>query len=284
MTRYTSVGYKRTYLEAGFEETEPIPGQSIAPTASQKAPESETSTAPQKRRKNSQHSTDGAPLGKAGSQRARNYTLASASESRREKRIAERLSSVTCFACREKGHEAKNCPSDIPAAPSGVRNKDGQGGKSICYRCGSDRHTLSKCKKPQLEDNALPFAHCFVCSQTGHLASACAQNASKGIYPNGGSCRLCGETTHLAKDCGKRRIDNSQTLLVGVGQGAGADEDDYHIMKRQTTGLEKKPHRQKPRDTVKSLAGGAVIMKTSSDVSHSRPPVGQTPKVKVVAF
>ena len=80
-------------------------------------------------------------------------------------------------------------------------------------RCGSTRHTLSRCKKPADTENPMPFASCFVCSGKGHLASACPQNKAKGVYPNGGCCKICGDTSHLAKDCGLRR-QGAQSVLI----------------------------------------------------------------------
>lgn len=153
------------------------------------------------------------------------------SEMRRQKRIQGRLADTTCFACREKGHAAKDCPkvkSEAGSNATGTKAKT-KGVVGICYRyvypcphynilmcvpnwklwdihrCGSTRHTLSKCKKAVDESNPLPFASCFVCNGNGHLASSCPQNAEKGIYPNGGCCKLCGEKTHLAKDCELRK-------------------------------------------------------------------------------
>ncbi|KIM69671.1 hypothetical protein SCLCIDRAFT_1208169 [Scleroderma citrinum Foug A] len=141
--------------------------------------------------------------------------------------------------CRDKGHTAKECPK----ASAGTGN--GGGGNTtvgICYRCGSKRHTLSRCKKPEDPLNPLPFASCFVCSKKGHLASACPKNADKGVYPNGGCCKLCGEKTHLAKDCALRKHDQSGTAartVFGTGKEAGADEDDFHVFKRKNREVSK---------------------------------------------
>ena len=128
-------------------------------------------------------------------------------------------------------------------------------------RCGSTKHNLSRCKKPANPTTPLPFASCFVCSGKGHLASSCSQNRGKGIYPNGGSCKLCGLTSHLAKDCELRSqgslgrsvsarcltscmlytdsTSKSAMLLGSVHGEGGADEDDFHILKRRRDAVQK---------------------------------------------
>lgn len=87
-----------------------------------------------------------------------------------------------------------------------------------CYRCGSKKHSLSRCKKPSNPADPFPYASCFVCNGKGHLASACPQNKSKGVYPNGGSCKLCGDTSHLAKNCGIREKGTGTTFPRLIGQ------------------------------------------------------------------
>ncbi|KAI6033238.1 hypothetical protein F5J12DRAFT_203900 [Pisolithus orientalis] len=154
------------------------------------------------------------------------------SEHRRLKRVAQRQENTICFICREKGHAAKDCTKAVVDA----QDKGGKKVVGICYRCGSTRHTLSRCKKPEDPLNPLPFASCFVCSLKGHLASSCPKNTDKGIYPNGGCCKLCGQKTHLAKDCELRKRDQSGTAvskIFGIGKEAGADEDDFHVFKRK---------------------------------------------------
>src|SRR4051812_5271147 len=123
------------------------------------------------------------------------FAVLSATEARRLKRIKEKLTDTTCFACREKGHAAKDCPTGVKTG----EDADEGGGQStavgICYRfacstlsspcaqgltllfrCGSKKHSLSRCRKPNNPADPYPFASCFVCKGKGHLASACPQN------------------------------------------------------------------------------------------------------------
>ena len=62
------------------------------------------------------------------------------SERRRLKRIQERNVNVICFACRAKGHAAKDCPSNNSALEgedeNGVDSKPtlGKNTVGLCYR------------------------------------------------------------------------------------------------------------------------------------------------------
>ena len=56
------------------------------------------------------------------------------SEARRRKRISQKQAVTTCFACREKGHAAKDCPT----AQKSTEDDDGEEKATnvvgICYR------------------------------------------------------------------------------------------------------------------------------------------------------
>ncbi|KAI6131591.1 hypothetical protein EDD16DRAFT_867817 [Pisolithus croceorrhizus] len=289
MTRVTNFGRKRTYVQAGFASGEPST-ESHGRSPTEIPTTSEGSSKKRRRTKKSANDFSGDKAhtgpqednGEGGkdkslsehripkrkstkNKRGRDASLLSSnnpmqrSENRRLKRIAKRQEDTVCFVCREKGHAAKDCTKTVGDA------RAGEGGKKvvgICYRCGSTRHTLSRCKKPEDPLNPLPFASCFVCFSKGHLASSCPKNAGKGIYPNGGCCKLCGEKTHLAKDCELRKRDRSGTAankIFGTGEEAGADEDDFHVFKRKNAEVSNDESGEgKPKKRVKVQAEAHV--------------------------
>ena len=66
------------------------------------------------------------------------YNLPHASEARRLKRESQREADTICFACRGKGHAARDCPEEVTSAEL---ETEGGGGKKvgktmvgICYR------------------------------------------------------------------------------------------------------------------------------------------------------
>ncbi|TCD70351.1 hypothetical protein EIP91_003703 [Steccherinum ochraceum] len=329
MTRFTNVGRKRTYVQAGFDHSDHDSQDSAAvangPT-SDHTPTAESSSAPQRssvekdapeeqekkkrrRRRKAQAAeqdvatatAEGAVSGAAAvsipntkktgwgrdpniAKRAKDADARKfASERRRVQRQQDRNADTTCFACREKGHAARDCPKALASeggTEGGKRPKQNRSVVGICYRCGSKRHNLSRCREPVDPANPLPFASCFVCSGSGHLAGSCPKNGDRGVYPNGGSCKLCGQTTHLAKDCDLRKQDVAVTkLFVGTGQEVGADEDDFHSFKRRTAEVNRE---EKGEDKMKRMQ--AVKQGAHSGVVKA---FGQAPSVKprkVVAF
>lgn len=302
MTRVTSLGLKRTYLQAGFDQAprEDLETQldkadlTVTTVAGQiqvsenhistgaegeppkkkkrirkKKPKTRTEIAAVKEgdgdvvvgddraQRNGEGKADSAPTNKAlkkkkwkEKEKEKKQRRLLSSEARRQKRTQQRFADTTCFACREKGHAAQDCPNVKTA--SGVDGAEmesgGRGIVGICYRCGSSRHTLSKCRKTIDQSDPLPFASCFVCNKKGHLASSCPQNVEKGIYPNGGCCKLCGDKTHLARDCALRKQDNVDALaVIGTGDQLGADEDDFHTFRRRKHEVEKSLAREESK-------------------------------------
>jgi zinc finger CCHC domain-containing protein 9 len=174
-------------------------------------------------------------------------------------------------------------------------------------RCGSKKHSLSKCPRPVPEDvdKRLPFASCFVCQGKGHLAGQCPENKAKGVYPNGGCCKVCGQTDHLARDCGLRQsgwssdlispnsadhatcIDvQKDRLLVGQGRDAGADEDDFHVVSRRKKEVDAEEGAEaKPKGKIKRLVGGKIIIRVEDEPPKPKPVAKPAaPEVKTVYF
>lgn len=57
---------------------------------------------------------------------------AAATEQRRIRRIDERNADTTCFACRQSGHTARDCPNAVSV-------EEGKSAVGICYRCATIR-------------------------------------------------------------------------------------------------------------------------------------------------
>lgn len=199
-------------------------------------------------------------------------------DARREERAEQRQSKLKCFACRGMGHSAKDCPNALDAQSISLKadasTSDspmiGRDAVGICFRCGSTEHTLSKCRKPALKHDELPYATCFICHSKGHLSSKCPNNAGRGVYPEGGSCKLCSSVDHLAKDCPLslrnegRSIKGDKDAKALVNQvivgstkeerAAGGDEDDFHNFARKRAQVDQEGKGEKPAKKVKSSA------------------------------
>ncbi|KAH7888922.1 hypothetical protein F5I97DRAFT_1803135 [Phlebopus sp. FC_14] len=301
MTRVTNFGRKRSYVQAGFATEASSASHEHAASDSQTTVHTSPSgqpepVPPKKRRKTKPKTGKGGEVPSNSTSVAKETTAedkgegpstlrkvkkkkqerkvkaaaaqgyARRTEQRRLKRTADRQANTTCFACREKGHAARDCPKATEGKEDGDASSKKNTNKVVgmCYRCGSTGHTLSRCKKSEDPHDPLPFASCFVCSGKGHLASSCPQNKEKGIYPDGGCCKLCGENTHLAKDCELRKRDQSGTAagaVFGTGKEAGADEDDFHTFKRrnaEVTKDEKKGLQRKKADLLAASTASTV--------------------------
>lgn len=202
-------------------------------------------------------------------------------DERREERAEQRQAKLKCFACRGLGHSAKDCPNALDAQSISLKTDSaavsdspmiGRDAVGICFRCGSTEHTLSKCRKPALKGDELPYATCFICHAKGHLSSKCPNNAGRGVYPEGGSCKLCSSVDHLAKDCplalrneNKRKDREAKALVnqVIVGStresGAGGDEDDFHSFARKRAQVDQEGKTDK-REAKRAKSSSAKVV------------------------
>ncbi|KAG8766795.1 hypothetical protein FRC12_006654 [Ceratobasidium sp. 428] len=266
MTRYTNTGRKRTYLEAGFGDDASVSN----PTHEHTYNNSETFKPGPAANKGK----DKAKLRRTKDEIERKHS----SETRRLRRVDARQSGTVCFACREKGHAAKDCPKSSILGDDGLPRET----VGVCYRCGSEKHSLSRCKRPENPKNPLPYASCFVCSQRGHLASSCPKNAGRGIYPNGGCCKLCQQTDHLAKNCPLRKPELSQDVYFSGEHTGGADEDDFHSLKRRRAIVDQEEKSEQSRiRTARKETSATSNPSQINGVPVKRP---ASAKPKVVAF
>ncbi|BEI81294.1 hypothetical protein CcaverHIS002_0204540 [Cutaneotrichosporon cavernicola] len=160
------------------------------------------------------------------------------------------------------------------------------GGK--CYRCNSSAHSLHHCPAPVDPENPTPFATCFVCLGSGHLSAGCPKNP-RGVYVNGGACKICHSVAHRAKDCPTQRPEpgfdvkprGRPALVLGTGEGAGADEDDFMVTRRTATPGEAKGTRAKHLPAKNSARGPAKRPGEEGWFDQDKP---VAKKKKVVSF
>lgn len=154
-------------------------------------------------------------------------------------------------------------------------------------RCNSSAHNLHNCPAAYDPENPTPFATCFVCLGSGHLSAACPKNP-RGVYVNGGDCKICHSVAHRAKDCPTQRLEPEQrergprnAIVLGVGEGAGADEDDFMVTRRTATPGEAKGSRAKHLPAKNSARGVAKREGEEGWYEQSAP---APKKKKVVSF
>lgn len=160
-----------------------------------------------------------------------------------EARRLRRKKQKCCFVCRERGHQASECP-----------NKNDMKIGS-CFKCGSSDHTTKKCKANIDEKlaGAFPFAKCFICQEMGHLARSCPENP-RGLYPQGGGCKICGSVEHLKRDCPqllkKKNKDNTtESVRLTVTEGSAHHSADAQN-NLETESPEQKKKRGKRKEKV----------------------------------
>jgi len=137
---------------------------------------------------------------------------------RHEARRLRRLKSKPCFHCRKPGHLSSACPL-----------KEEGDVDNLCFKCGSDEHTVHECTVTTQDGAQHPFAKCFICKQTGHLSGACPDNP-RGLYPDGGGCKFCGSVEHYRRDCPERN--------TGDEGGAGGARKKVYKMREDNDDVE----------------------------------------------
>ncbi|KAK2464352.1 hypothetical protein APHAL10511_003809 [Amanita phalloides] len=208
MTRITDFGIKRTYVQAGFsDDNTAVPSTTEVKDAEKEGKDER----PQKKRK------------RVRTRKAKNVA-SSGIPSLLNRGSGQRIGA-------QRGHDVFLVPQKgaySQKLPDGGKDRDG----------GSDGEECDGDMLSMWVNATQPVA---VQKPGGRVQPA----PDKGVYPNGGSCKLCGETSHLARDCGLRKQDSAKASLhLGTGRDAGADEDDFHVLKRRNREVELEEKRE----------------------------------------
>lgn len=224
------------------------------------------------------------------------------------------MAGTICFACREKGHAAKDCPTTKRTANDDGNNTKSKGVVGICYRCActqlvvlkffyisidvAQRSTLYRDVKSQPTMLTLSHTHLAlyamvkvtlphrarktrpkVCILT-EAAVSCAAilRIWRGTVGCGGEVHSLPNGYFVKLTRTTLDVIDTSTVL-GTGREAGADEDDFHTFKRHTTELDRdKKQEDKIKRSLDVKAGAhSGVVKTFGNVP-------KPPTKKVVYF
>ncbi|CCD20113.1 nucleic acid binding protein, putative [Trypanosoma vivax Y486] len=181
------------------------------------------------------------------------------SSSHAQAKCPERIKSVECFQCHQKGHMMPMCPQtrcfncghfghssqlcakkracfhfSMPGHTSTECTRKDMG--RLCYRCKEPGHDMAKC--PQ-------SPRCHMCNQTGHLVAQCPEVL----------CNRCHQKGHMASACkmypcstdGGSHSSNDRCHEASAGANAGNCAND--IERASASTLEKEPLGSESYDT-----------------------------------
>jgi zinc finger CCHC domain-containing protein 9 len=250
--------------------------------------------------------------------KARQQENASAkrSEKRRLLRVKNKTDETTCFACREKGHSVKDCPqnADSNTIASGIcfrfviiklkpskflTNHTGAAARSTAYPSAKSlylmilrtlchlRHVsfarvrdISRLDAPQTKRKAS--------TQMAALAKYVARRVILPRIVKSGHQVYLPTLLSLGSNGPIFPEPQKDSILVGSGTNAGADEDDFHVVSRGRKEVNEEEGVKKPRGKIKKLVGGKIIVRVDDEppkpVARKPPPPAPVAKVKTVVF